>query len=168
MHAMWTYLKYVMRHKWFVFLAGQGSVGLWQLVIHDWHKFLPGEFLPYARHFYGPNAPAIREAYYHNPHEGHVAFNTAWLKHLNRGPHHWQHWMLQLDSGPTMLIPMPEKYIREMLADWQGAGRAQGFGDDTRAWYARNREKIQLHPQARDYLHCLMIAKWGAIEPTEG
>ena len=46
-----AYLKKLLLHKWFVFLEclkmGMPLVGL----IHDWSKFLPDEFIPYARYF---------------------------------------------------------------------------------------------------------------------
>lgn len=50
-------------------------------------------------------------------------------------------------KGPIpykMLVvePMPERYIREMVADWQGAGMAQGT-PDTLGWYrARGRNHV--------------------------
>jgi hypothetical protein len=37
------YLSYVVRHKWFVLLAGiKTGAPLWRLLIHDWSKFAPG------------------------------------------------------------------------------------------------------------------------------
>lgn len=51
------YFWYVVRHKWYVFLACRRE-GLWWLgIVHDWSKFLPSEFFPYARHFYGKVEP---------------------------------------------------------------------------------------------------------------
>lgn len=52
--ANWQYLKYVIRHKWFVFTACRTlGVPWWQSIIHDWTKFLPCEWFPYVRYFYG-------------------------------------------------------------------------------------------------------------------
>lgn len=47
------YLSYVLRHKWFVLLQCLSNGQFWLGIIHDWSKFLPSEFFPYARHFYG-------------------------------------------------------------------------------------------------------------------
>lgn len=47
------YLWYVIRHKWFVFLACCHRRMYWLGIIHDWSKLLPSEFFPYAKHFYG-------------------------------------------------------------------------------------------------------------------
>ncbi len=36
-----NYFKYVVRHKWFVFLAGiKLGVPIMSLIIHDWDKFV--------------------------------------------------------------------------------------------------------------------------------
>ena len=48
-----AYAKYVLLHKWYVLLEGfRLGVPLWRLIIHDWDKFLPGEWIPYANAFY--------------------------------------------------------------------------------------------------------------------
>jgi len=48
-----SYLKYIVRHKWFVFVAGT-KVGCswWRLFVHDASKFLPFEWCAYAKTFY--------------------------------------------------------------------------------------------------------------------
>jgi len=50
---------------------------------------------------------------------------------------------------------MPDKYRREMLADWYGAGRAYG-NPDTSGWYQQNREQIQLHPKTRQWIEDML------------
>lgn len=54
---------------------------------------------------------------------------------------------------------MPEKYLREMIADWIGAGRAQGHGDDVEGWYAKNKENMVLHPETRARLEDLLARR---------
>lgn len=51
---------------------------------------------------------------------------------------------------------MPEQYVYEMVADWTGAGRAQGKAynetfryDETRTWYQKNGGKMILHNETR-------------------
>lgn len=163
------YLKYLIRHRWFVMLACFREGLVWQGIVHDWSKFLPGEFLPYAWYFYGPKLPSIYES--HGDHRNFVFdsglykervksdFDEAWLKHQNRNPHHWQYWVLMEDSGKVAALEMPRKYATEMLCDWQGAGRAiHGKYDardpwaETRAWYRKNREKMVLHEETRAFV----------------
>lgn len=50
----WYYLTYLLKHKWFVFVAGRKvRAPVWRLLVHDWSKFLPSEWGAYADHFYG-------------------------------------------------------------------------------------------------------------------
>jgi hypothetical protein len=149
----WKYLKAVLRHKWFVFLAGRGTVSLWQLVKHDWSKFIPAEWTPYARSFYGPQPRTVATR---------QAFDRAWLHHQHANPHHWQAWVLREDSGVTKVLPMPEKYRREMLADWRGAGRAYG-NNDTAGWYEKNAARIMLHPETRALVEAELFGAAGVL-----
>lgn len=140
----WQYLKYVLRHKWFVLLAGLSlRVPIWQLILHDWDKFLPDEWFPYARTFYAPDG---QKQYVESD-----AFTLAWNAHQKRNKHHWQYWMITWDRGETECLPMSDKHRREMLADWMGAGRALGK-PDTALWYTQNDHKIRLHPDTRAWI----------------
>lgn len=138
-----SYFRYVVRHKWFVFLQGvKLSVPIWQLVIHDWDKFLPDEWFPYVMSFYGPQPRTTATK---------RAFDVAWLLHQHRNKHHWQFWLLPEDDGGTKIIEMPPNDRAEMLADWSGAGLAQGK-PNTREWYLKHRDIIRLGPQTREWI----------------
>jgi len=119
------YFFYIIEHKWYV-LIECWKVGLyWHGITHDLSKFLPSEFIPYARYFYGGK---------NNKEE----FEKAWLKHKNRNPHHWNYWLL--DGRP---IKMPYKYIKQMICDWRAMSRK--FGDTPREFYQNNKNKMILH-----------------------
>lgn len=141
------YLKSLLWHKWFVFLecvkVGMPLAGL----VHDWSKFLPSEFIPYAR-FFAVDRRNEDGDYVMSP-DDEQAFLVAWLKHQHRNPHHWQHWILVQDTDPTVVLPIPHRYIQEMVCDWRGAGRAYTGKDNTVEWYLRNRYHMTLHPDTR-------------------
>jgi hypothetical protein len=142
------YASYVARHKWFVFRAGlKTRAPLWRLVIHDWSKTSLAEWLPYVRSFYGKQGrtPEVR-----------AAFDAAWLHHQHRNPHHWQHWLLREDDGDTKALRMPPKLVREMVADWMGAGRAITGRWEVATWYAANAHKMILHPDVRAQVESLI------------
>lgn len=180
MRRHWQYLKYVLRHKWFVFVEClKLGVPLWIAIFHDWDKFMPDEWFDYASTFYKPDgSKQYAESVY---------FAMAWMKHQHRNKHHWQYW-LKVDGVPlremNMLVwdrgilqeivsresvggvryelrdvtdakitadPMPLVYRREMLADWKGAGRAAG-NPDAADWYCRNMGKMILHDNTRLWL----------------
>ncbi|RMG93170.1 MAG: hypothetical protein D6706_15880 [Chloroflexi bacterium] len=178
----WKYLQYVLRHKWYVFVECRKlGLPLWVGLLHDWSKFLPDEWIPYANYFYGSEVGISRgrdETGYYKPGEsGDDAFDLAWLKHQHRNPHHWQYWVLIQDDEDTRVLPMPDRYRKEMLADWRGAGRAQGSKISTKEWYLKHRDKMILHPDTRHWIESqlgavslllwLVRGKWPA-EDEEG
>lgn len=147
----WLYLKYLIRHKWYVALACFKKGLYWQGIIHDFSKFLPCEWIPYANHFYG---------------DGNSNYEWAWLRHIHRNPHHWEHWVIpsqgtaetknNVFKPPNTVIKMPEKYALEMLCDWAGAGKAQGVSGCTLDWYKKNRYNMILHQETREFIEELL------------
>lgn len=144
------YLWYVLRHKWFVLLEACKMGIPWLGIIHDLSKFRPDEFIPYARHFYGKDAKQWRDetGYYKPTDTGDFEFDYAWFLHQKRNKHHWQYWSQTIEYGEIEVYDIPEDYLKEMLADWRGAGRAQGK-PDTAAWYQKNKDKMILEPGTR-------------------
>jgi hypothetical protein len=137
---------YLVRHKWFVFVAGCKLGIPWLAALHDLSKLRPSEWFPYARSFYEPDGSKKRR-----PDTGNEAFDFAWLLHQKRNRHHWHWWLIPEDEGGMKVLPMPDRYRREMLADWIGAGRAQGT-PDTLCWYTVNRHKMKLHPETQAWI----------------
>lgn len=91
---------------------------------------------------------------YYIPYDtGNRKFDFAWLLHQKRNRHHWQWWILVRDNddnkGEYVIFDIPLVYRKEMLADWNGAGKAQGFGTNTKVWYDKNRGKLRLHLNTR-------------------
>ena len=152
MKAHLRYLSYVLRHKWFVFLAClELGVPLHQAIIHDWVKFLPIEWGPYVRQFYNPDGSkrSVRDASgAYDPNRQSTQFQRAWLHH-QRQPHHWQAWISIGDNGNLSPQPIPERFVREMVADWHGAGQAISGKRDSVNWYLVNGPKMTLHPDTR-------------------
>lgn len=167
------YLHYILRHKWYVFLACWKSAWsddtdsisesihlVWRGLIHDWSKLLPSEWFPYVEKFYGPKWTGHK--YMRMDKHGlptgiweSVAgrvdsnFDLAWLHHQKLNPHHWQYWILNQDSGKTKLMNIPRIFILEMVADWRGAGMAIHGKDDVLGWYSKIRENQQMSLHSR-------------------
>lgn len=175
MRRHWSYFKYVFWHKVRVFQAGRKfALPFWTLFWHDWHKFLPDEFFPYARTFYNSDGSPRP---YQMP-EDHT-FLEAWALHQKRSKHHWQYWLrlgslpmhriphlLVMDRGDFLdteggklpaggLVPeeMPLIYVREMLADW--ASFAPDDRQKQRDWWEKTKDQKILHPETRK-----MIEGW--------
>jgi hypothetical protein len=119
-------------------------------------KFKPSEWFPYAYTFYDENGDT---RYLENE-----DFNIAWLHHQHRNPHHWQYWILKMDRGEEEVLRMPMKYIREMLADWMGAGKAITGKWEVYEWYQKNKDKMKMHPDTRETVECML----GVLRYYEG
>ena len=79
-------------------------------------------------------------------------FDMAWNNHQKQNKHHWQYWLLTMDDEKdNKVLEMPEEYMLEMIADWNGAGKAITGKIDTKAWYLKRRERFKknLHPKTR-------------------
>lgn len=155
----WHNFCYILRHKWFVFVECCHLGIPWLGIIHDWSKFLPDEWWAYARYFYG-DYPSWDEVKRIVPHarvreDVQHGFDVAWLKHQHRNKHHWQYWLLMNDTEPDRLLPVPDKYIREMVADWRGASRARGA--DVRHWWKRHNHKVRMEEQSRARFQKLLL-----------
>ena len=152
------YGRYVWLHKVAVFQAARRLGVPWLGLIHDWSKLRPDEWAGYAAYFYGPKAGACAEAARKD------AFDRAWLRHQHRNAHHPQHWRLENDTDGTVVLPMPERYVREMVADWLGAGMAiRGHGwdrapEETRRWWAAVKDAggYAMHHQTRAQVEALL------------
>ena len=127
----------ILEHKAYVVRAGIFlRVPFLQLLTHDLSKFSPSEFWAYRKKFF----PADGEDRFAS------LFEEAWLHHIHHNPHHWQHWLIGSMSGGEP-VPMPEHFVREMVADWLAAGRAyNGSWDTLGEWVEANYPRMNLHP----------------------
>lgn len=149
MKAHVAYLKYLIKHKLCVLIAcNKLGVPYWRGLIHDWSKFLPSVWFAYRRAFYKDNGD---KTYVET-----LDFAYAWNRHQKLEPHHWQYWLLTWDRGTTEALEMPEKYVREMIADWIGAGLAITGRRDVADWYTKNKNKMRLHPNTRTLVETLI------------
>lgn len=158
------YLRYLLRHKWFVFVECVKRGQFWRGLLHDISKFLPDEFIPYARYFYGEYKSVTEMSSFMFLHstskeEVEYKFNEAWLTHIHRNKHHWQHWVLINDSDEPKInpLPIPEKHIIEMVCDWTGAGMAIHGKDDTVEWYRANHGNQMVEKNSREFVDYLVF-----------
>ena len=145
MSKHWQYLKYVLQHKWFVFLEGlkigpehwyQWPLWVLRLALHDWDKFTSVEWFPYVRRFAMGNDFTLMG--------DDVGYHMAYHMHMRRNKHHWQWWVTQRDGGKYRVLPMDALSCREFVADMRGQGRTVGF-PDTAGWFMRNRNTMLLY-----------------------
>lgn len=135
----WNYLKYIINHKKNVGIECV-KMGLYiHAITHDLSKFRPSEFIPYAKFFYETD----REKNYKQADENNANFQKGWLLHQKRNKHHWNYWVSVTRKNEIVPIPMPYKYVKQMVADWKGMSRK--FGGTAYDFYSNNKDKFILH-----------------------
>ena len=119
----------------------------YQILCHDDSKRKPDEYIAYDNHFYGSKSNNSEDN-----------FNVAWLKHIHRNPHHWQHWIL-INDDPKLgeiILPMPLEYIVEMVCDWWTFSWKQNNLTEIFKWYEEHRKYIKLHPDTRKTVELIL------------
>ena len=108
---------------------------------HDASKSELDEYDAYDKYFYGGNRSykVVQD------------FNFAWLKHIHRNPHHWQHWVLINDEpGEGMkALDIPFVYILEMICDWWAFSWNSDNLFEIFDWYDKHKEYMQLSQKTR-------------------
>lgn len=157
-----SYFWYVIRHKWFVFLACCRMGMPLRGVVHDWTKLLPREFFPYAKNFFnrdGSRRDVRDKTGAYDPNAQPDSFKQAWMHH-QRNRHHWQAWVSIGDGGNLTALPMPRRFVKEMVADWAGAGRAISGCKNPRPWWEANGHKMVLHDDTESLVE-LILDRYG-------
>jgi len=154
-----NYFKTVSTHKWHVFWAClKMGVPVHRAILHDWTKLSPREWFAYVDNFYnkdGSKRQVRDKTGAYDPNSQPMSFKKAWLSH-QRNKHHWQAWVSLGDYGKIETLPIPETYLREMIADWIGAGKAYSGNSDPKGWYEKNKEKMILHGDSKILLERLL------------
>ena len=157
----WKHFKTITWHKWLV-LCGCFRVGLyWQGITHDLSKYAPTEFRNGARYYQGVRSPNAAE-------RDDKGYSEAWIHHKGRNRHHYEYWTdLNQDTLTYTAIPMPRKYLVEMVMDRRAACmtyQGKAYADDSALKYLdRSIERNLMHPKTlRELRHILvMLAEQG-------
>lgn len=139
MKKYFQYFLYVINHKKNVGIECLKLGLFWHAITHDLSKFRPSEFIPYANFFYAKD----RYSNYKKQDEDDPNFTRAWCHHQKRNKHHWNYWVSITEEYGPVPVEMPFKYIKQMVADWNGMSRK--FGRSTKEYFNKNKAKMLLH-----------------------
>ena len=157
------HFKTITHHKVLV-AKGCFRVGLyWQGMIHDLSKYSPTEFMVGVKYYQGTRSPnnAERES---------IGFSSAWLHHKGRNKHHYEYWIdysTHEIPGGMAPVPMPDRYIAEMIMDRIAASKVyegKNYQDSSPLeYYYKGTDHAPLHPYTRKKLlrYLKMLAKYG-------
>lgn len=140
----WSYLKVVLKHKWYVFLACKDIGITWRGIVHDLSKFTPMEFKSYCEHFIND---CRNDIFY------------GWFHHKGHNTHHWNYWT-DFKNGETIAVKMPKKDVLELICDFVGAGKA--YTDDWNEsepynFWIRVRDTICIEPYTKAFIEDCFI-----------
>ena len=83
-------------------------------------------------------------------------YSSAWLHHKGRNKHHYEYWIdysMQALPGGMAPVPMPDRYIAEMIMDRIAASKVY-MGDkytdrSPLDYYYRGTDKAPIHPKTK-------------------
>ncbi|MDO4331697.1 MAG: DUF5662 family protein [Eubacteriales bacterium] len=165
------HFKTITHHKYLV-MKGCFAVGLyWQGICHDLSKYSWTEFKVGAKYYQGSRSP-------NNAEREDIGYSTAWLHHKGRNKHHYEYWIdysIREVRGGMAPVPMPKKYVAEMLMDRIAASktyRGSAYTDSDPLTYYESSlehgsmEPPMIHPETKELLEKLlrMLAQKGEKE----
>lgn len=152
----WLHFKTITRHKLLV-MRYCFRIGLYkQGLLHDLSKYEPVEFLVGCKYYQGDRSPnnAEREA---------TGISRSWLHHKGRNKHHFEYWVDYVPGDEHIIngVPMPRKYVAEMVMDRISASRNY-LGDkydhtQPLSYFLKSKERLWfIHPDTKRDLEALL------------
>ena len=150
----WKHFCTITRHRWLV-RQGCFKVGLiWQGLTHDLSKYTPTEFSVGAKYFQGTRSPNTAE-------REEKGYSEAWMHHKGRNKHHYEYWSdLSRETKQYEYVPMPRKYLVEMVMDRRAACMVYQGKDyepgSALTYLEKSREKNLMNQQTRRELEYIL------------
>lgn len=127
--------------------------------MHDSSKDDPDEYDAYDRYFYGNNRSyAVVQD-----------FRVAWLKHIHRNPHHWQHWVL-INDDPNegeIIMDIPYNYVIEMICDWWSFSWSKGNLREIFSWFDERKDYMKLSNETQKTVTGILDAIRNKLDELE-
>jgi hypothetical protein len=165
----WKHFKTITYHKYLV-AKGCFKVGLYkQGLLHDMSKYSPCEFLVGAKYYQGTRSP-------NNAEREDKGYSAAWLHHKGRNKHHYEYWIdysIHEIPGGMSPVPMPDRYVAEMLMDRIAASKVYRGSEYTDAdplkYYLKGADIVPIHPETKEKMNRMltMLAEKGEAETFE-
>ena len=139
---VYSHLKTVLRHKYYVYINCKKAGLLWRGIIHDLSKFTPTEFLESVKYYEGTRSPIdhCREE---------TGISKAWIHHKANNKHHYEYWIDIDPEGNKKPAQMPYKDALEAVCDSLGAGMSYSinkgvpfsYRDEYYVWWTNKKAK---------------------------
>lgn len=157
--SLFRHLHTINKHRRLV-RKGCFKVGLYkQGLMHDLSKYSPVEFMAGVRYYQGTRSP-------NNAQREHEGFSSSWLHHKGRNKHHYEYWIDYTSRkvpeavNGMLPVPMPTKYIVEMLMDRIAASKVyigEKYTDSAPIeYYNQGMEPAPLHAKTKSFLELFL------------
>jgi hypothetical protein len=103
-------------------------------------KFSPSEFISSVKYYNGNSSPVVAE-------KRDKDYSIGWQHHMGHNKHHWQYWV-DFSNNELITIPIPPKYLSEMICDWVGTGKLYNrhwLYSDLDKWYQSAKSRMHMH-----------------------
>lgn len=135
---------------------------------HDKSKYTKEEYDPYDAYFY-ENYDKSEKTKKLVEYE----YDVAWLTHIHRNPHHWQHWVLLRDDpvdGNTVVVRMiiPQMYLVEMFCDWWSFSFLSDDLDQIFVWYCNHKDTIIMNKKSEEFMQKLLNRVHDILHKDDG
>ena len=111
------HLSTITRHRHLVIAHCAKAGVLVQGLFHDLSKYGPTEFFQGVRYYSGVHSPTEDE-------RRENGYSLAWMHHKGRNRHHWEYWTdYSITERRYVPMPMPRRYLAEMLCDRVAASK---------------------------------------------
>ena len=139
-------------------VEGRDNIEWLTCVAHDASKTDQDEYEAYDNYFYGNRSFAVVEE-----------FNKAWLRHIHRNPHHWQHWVLINDDPENgeIILDMPYEYAIEMICDWWSFSFREGNLREIFNWWEAHEKYMKLNVYTRKVVVDILEAIKNKLDELE-
>ena len=94
------------------------------------------------------------------------SFNVAWLAHIHKNQHHWQHWVLINDDEEEECLEIPFEYIVEMICDWWSFSWKTGNLMEIFNYYDQHKGKIKMNYFSRNQLEDILEQMRAKLEAS--
>ena len=148
---VWKHFKTITHHRILV-CKGCFKIGLyWQGLMHDMSKYSPTEFKVGLKYYQGTRSP-------NNAEREDKGYSSAWLHHKGRNKHHYEYWIDYSSRVPggMLPVPMPRKYIAEMIMDRIAACKVYNGDNYTNTsaldYYKLGLDPAPMHDETRKWL----------------
>ena len=152
---VWKHFKTITHHRILV-CKGCFKIGLyWQGLTHDMSKYSPTEFKVGLKYYQGTRSP-------NNAEREDKGYSSAWLHHKGRNKHHYEYWIDYSSRVPggMLPVPMPRKYIAEMIMDRIAACKVYNGDNYTNKsaldYYKLGLDPAPMHDETRKWLEVFL------------